>query len=268
MIAVARREIRGALWRLKRLIFSFGWDVHPFDPDRSIGTYLTHLFLLLSIDCVIDVGARNGEFGRLLREHGYRGRIISFEPVPTTFEHLQQRAARDPLWDAYQVALGSENTLATINVMRSSEFSSFLAPIDGSELNRAGWNAVVRQEQVPVRRLDDILPDILPAGRSSRIYLKMDTQGWDLEVLRGAEQTLSRVQALQSEMSIIPIYDGSPPFSEALASLKQRGFAASAMFGVSRDPQQRLREFDCVMVRSDEPCTQLADTQLALDRHA
>jgi hypothetical protein len=100
---------------------------------------------------------------------------------------------------------------------------------------------------VPVRRLDHVVEELNLGPRG--VFLKMDTQGWDLEVIRGAEACLPRIAALQSEMSVVPIYEGMPSYLDMLRELHGRGFEPAAMFPVSRQADLRLIEFDCVLVR-------------------
>src|SRR5579864_1371671 len=88
----------------------------------------------LSINCVIDVGANQGQFGTLLRRIGYRGWIISFEPVRASYEALDALAAKEKLWRVFPYALGAENERRQINVTDESVFSSFLAPLEESQV--------------------------------------------------------------------------------------------------------------------------------------
>ena len=84
-----------------------------------------------------------------------------------------------------------------------------------------------------------------------RVYLKMDTQGWDLEVLAGASGCLERIQAFQSEVAMHPIYDGMPALHESLSRFQDLGFGVSGLFPVSLDSNLEVIEFDCVAVRHD-----------------
>jgi hypothetical protein len=81
-----------------------------------------------------------------------------------------------------------------------------------------------------------------------RPYLKLDTQGFDMEVLRGGSECLSTVRALQTEASVIGIYKGMPTYMETISYLNERGFHLSGLYPVGRDSSLRLVEFDCVMI--------------------
>ncbi len=199
------------------------------------------------IDCVIDAGAHLGQFGELLRGLGFEGEIVSFEPVLPVFAALAKAASADERWQAHRLALGDEDGTAELNVPAATDFASFLLPNAYSLAEFGGHTAVGRTEQVPVRRLDTVVDEYVAAG--ARLFLKLDTQGWDLRVLGGAETTLERVAALQVELSFQPVYEGSPRAGEIRRFLAERGFAVAGFFTVTRDRDLRLIEADCVMIR-------------------
>jgi FkbM family methyltransferase len=243
MFAEARHTLR--TWARVR-----GLEVGRTYPDMSLAHFVPSLLKSRGIEYVLDVGAHHGEFARVLRRHGYRGQIISFEPVREHFMTLSSYASGDPRWSVYHLGLGRENTRMTINVAhKGSGCSSFLNPNEYGLHATNGQASIDRLEEVEVRRLDSLDRDILPAGADRNIYLKLDTQGYDVEVVHGAGEMLERIPALQSEMSIRPIYDGMPSISDALQVMNGYGYEVSAMFPVKRDDIQRLVEFDCVMVR-------------------
>jgi len=213
---------------------------------ESLATHLAVLFRTLDIGCVLDVGANRGQYARLLRRIGYRGRIVSFEPVPECFEELRRRSARDPRWSAVPTALGEEDGRRPLHVTAGTEFSSLLAPSEYGR--RTFWgSAVTRMEDVPVRRLDGLWADHVREGE--RVHLKLDTQGYDQQVLQGARQVLDRVASVQTEVAVQVVYDGAPRYAEALPWLEAMGFELTGLFPVLRDHQLRIVELDCVMRR-------------------
>lgn len=234
--------------RVQRVLQHAGWDLHRVTVDRGLDTYLAMLLEELRVNCVLDVGARYGEYGSMLRRIGYQGRIVSFEPIEGNFEVLARTSAADRKWHALAIALGREDTTREINVMSSSNFSSFLAPNDYG--SRFEGNDIMLKQAVDTRRLDSVAEKILAGIDEPRVYLKMDTQGWDLEVIAGALGCLDCIVACQSEMSLQPIYERMPSYSDAIDTFRSLGFAPSAIFPVTRDTGLRLVEFDCVMVRA------------------
>jgi FkbM family methyltransferase len=224
------------------------------DLERGLHAFLLreHLAGLLElyrVDCVLDVGANKGQYARLLRRAGYRGQIVSFEPVPDVFAALAEAAADDDLWTVHQMALGSTDGTTTMNVVPGT-MSSVLVPSEYGT-GRYGQLREVSEVDVPVRRLDGLLAT-LPELQGRRVFLKMDTQGYDLETFAGLGDRVEQVVGLQSEVALLTIYDGMPRLPEALAAYEAAGFGVTGFYPVSREKRTwRVLEFDCVMVRAD-----------------
>jgi FkbM family methyltransferase len=239
---------------LKQFALARGYSIGRIDPNSSLGLYVVSMLRHFGITCVFDVGAHFGKFGAELRTYGYKGRIVSFEPVGANFAVLQQRCAPDPDWTAHNIALGAQEAAQPINVTKNTVFSSFREP-SAFATNWYADSATARSEIVTVKRLDDIFQECTADLPNPQVYLKLDTQGWDLEVLKGATGCLPSIRALQSEMSVVPVYEGMPGYLEAITWYNRLGFQLSAMYAVSRDAELRLVEFDCVMVQADAPAT-------------
>ena len=254
MMAVRSRGIKQASTSLvKRAARAAGYELIPSWRFGHLGlaTHLHDLFERLAIDCVIDVGANRGQYGRFLRtEVGYRGYIASFEPQSTALKELLGGACDDLLWKVFGVALGRERGELPLNVMQESAFTSFLAPDPSAVPALARLNSVVQVEMVPVRRLDDMMEQVRAESGCHSIYLKLDTQGYDLEVIKGASLTLGSIAALQTEVSVLPIYRHMPNWLTSLKTLKEHSFDVTGLFPVSQDPALRVVEFDCVAVNS------------------
>ena len=174
---------------------------------------------------------------------------MSFEPVKANYEALARKARREKRWLIRNVALGAEAGAKEMNVYQGTVFNSFLESNEyGSE--RFG-NMVERtkSESVQVARLDTIFADCVAGLDSPRVFLKMDTQGWDIEVLRGASGILDRIVGLQSELSAQHCYNGMVPYTKALEHYNELGFQVTGIFPVARDKDElRIVEFDCVML--------------------
>jgi FkbM family methyltransferase len=250
---------------LKRLVergaSRFGYEVIPSWRLKAFehARHLRHLFGQLEIDTVFDVGANDGGYRELLRDFvGFEGRIVSFEPVPDVYAALEKRAATDRKWNGYQMALGDEDGDLDIHVTKRTTMSSFLSR-DASRLRSLGYphllnvTDVVRTERVPVRRLDTIFDEVTARRTDPRIYLKCDTQGFDLKVMAGARESLRSILALQIELSFKPIYAGAPAYSEVLEQMTGYGFDVTGLYPVRRDELYRIVNFDCVMINSRHP---------------
>lgn len=232
----------------------FGYEVVPFPPTDWIRTRdsLWRVLDKLEIDCVFDVGANAGDYGNLLRAIGYKGWIVSFEPVQATFSKLAARAAARPPWKVYQLALGATNGQAEINLGQSDDLTSFLTPTEPTE--NLPHNKAIGKETVEVRRLDSIFEDCMEGIEAKRLYLKMDTQGFDLEVLRGADGVIGKFVGAQTELSFVPLYEGMPGHLDALKEFETRGFSVVDFVPVTRVAGGLLMmEMDSILARAIVP---------------
>lgn len=237
---------RGALRRLTR---SLGFEIcrWPFHVD-PLASHLTELFAGESIDCVIDVGAHHGEYAQYLRHFGYRGRIVSFEPLPENVEILRELAANDSEWRIVGCALGVEENRLKIHRTRHDVYSSFLVPNeDAYEFSERG-SEVIDSIEVPVRTLDSCFDECVAGLYAPRVYLKMDTQGYDGAVLSGAKKCLERVCAMQSEVSVKQLYHDMPDFTESIQSYRSLGFTPTGFFPNSQNRDLSIVEMDCVLL--------------------
>jgi FkbM family methyltransferase len=223
-----------------------GWELRPTAGDAE----KRRLKLLAAerIDLVLDVGANVGQFAMRLRSSGYRGRIVSFEPYAAAFRQLERSASRDPQWEARRLALSDSEGEAELNVAGNS-FSSSLLPMAAAHLESAPDAAYVATERVPTARLDSLWDEL---ARDSRVWLKLDVQGYEMHVLRGMGERLGDVRVVETELSLTPLYDGAVPWRDAVDWLEERGFALTGVDPGFEDPRSgRMLQFDGVFVRLD-----------------
>lgn len=228
--------------QLKSMVRSTGYEIRRHHPD------LVEFLRSRSIDVVLDVGANEGQFAQEIRSRGYEGRIVSFEPVADTFGHLQRNCASDNNWDCRRMALGDAAGSIEINVSKNTAMSSIVSQTDIGR-NSIYQADVVRVETVPIETLDAIFAEF--AG--SRVFLKIDTQGFERNVLNGGKQVLSSLLGVQLELPLIHLYQGTWRFDEALRFMREAGFTLAQMRPVtyySEDPVSLL-EVDCVFRQTD-----------------
>ncbi|WP_436697969.1 FkbM family methyltransferase [Nocardioides sp. BYT-33-1] len=178
------------------------------------------------VDLVFDVGAAKGTYGAELRHFGYGGPIVSCEPMSAPYAVLSAAAAADPHWHTVQVGLGAENGTADIHVASNSDSSSFL-PMGERHAAAAPHVGYVGTETVRVSRLDDLVGE-LPV-RGERIFLKVDTQGFERQVLDGAARTLDRCVGVQLELSFTTTYEGGMLVDEAITRMYDAGFVLTGL---------------------------------------
>lgn len=212
--------------------------------------YLRRLLPLLKVDLLIDVGGNEGQFARFVRRKvGYRGPMITFEPIPELAKRLTLLARSDPQWTVVNAALGQTRGQAEFHVTQSSPMSSLLKPSDATTDRLSRFGAIATSIPVEVDTLDNYLAAHPQFSQCKNIYLKLDVQGFEKMVLEGAQASLTRVCALQAELSVIPIYEGQPDHQEMTRFLTDAGFVLS--FIPAHDYQQfpEMIDFDCHFVR-------------------
>jgi FkbM family methyltransferase len=238
---------------IRSLAEATGHEIKKTSVYTSPKLRLRLLFSQLPIDLVLDVGANTGQFARHCRAAGYRGKILSFEPSAAAHAALLHSAASDPLWSvADRMALGAANGETQINIALNSYSSSILPMLD-AHLTAAPNSAYLQKEKVPLRRLDDILDNLLATTTTSNhiIFLKLDVQGYESHVLAGATQLLAHTAALQLEMSLLPLYEGETLMPQMHANLTAQGFELWDLEPSFRDPATgRLLQVDGIFTRS------------------
>lgn len=227
------------------------FDRHTAVYRRLVSEHVAHIVSSYDVNCVLDVGANKGQFAKELRRSGYHGHIVSFEPVPDIFKRLERIAAGDPKWTVLPYALGREDGSVEMKVVFGT-MSSALGPTDYGRQRYKRFQNITTVD-VPLRRLDGLLDEIAPDEVSDpRWYLKLDTQGFDVEVFAGLGDRKTEIVAMQSEMALLSIYEGMPRLPAALETYESAGFEVSGMFPVTREKDTgRVLEFDCVLVRAD-----------------
>ncbi|TWU35965.1 FkbM family methyltransferase [Novipirellula artificiosorum] len=202
------------------------------------------------INLVLDVGANKGQYARELIRTGYRGRIVSFEPLPSAFEKLKLNRWSFGDWQVEPIALGAENTTATLNVAGNSQSSS-LQPMLDAHVNAAPSAAYVDTCEVEVRRLDGLYDQYWKAG--DRCYLKLDVQGHEHQVIAGASGCLDRVVAIQMELSMRPLYQGAETWQQAIESMQQLGYQLMSLSpGFGDQATGEMLQADGFFVRREE----------------
>ena len=200
------------------------------------------------IDIVLDVGANVGQFGKSLRASGYRGKIVSFEPIPSVHKILAEKASADGNWETHNFALGEVATETTINVTDYSTFSSIL-PQTMAATQFDDTATVTHAEAIKVGTLDDCCPVL-----TGNPLLKIDTQGYERQVLEGARHVLPKMKAILMELPIIRLYEGVWQFHEAIEFMAEIGFVPAQIHPVNYHSADAvsLVEVDCLFRPRDK----------------
>lgn len=233
---------------LKRFLRRRGILLDRYTCTTSADLRLVRMLSTNGIDLVLDVGANEGGYATSLREAGYCNRILSFEPLSAAHAKLVAATASDGSWIAApRMALGDHDGQVTINIAGNSASSSIL-PMTGRHKAAAPESAYVGSEAIEVRRLDGVRHPFLEAATAP--FLKIDTQGYENQVLAGASTLLPRLQGVQLELSLQQLYEGQVLWREIIATLQSRGFDLWALVPGFFDPRSgRMLQCDGVFFR-------------------
>ena len=221
------------------------------DVEIGRGTFANRLARTcdaFGIDTVLDVGANVGQYATMLRRAGFAGRILSCEPLTGAFGELASRADGDARWQTLHTAVGAEPGTVSIHVSENS-FSSSIRDRTDAHLDNAPGSHYIATEEVPVTTVAGLVDThgVDPA----RCLLKIDTQGYEGEVLRGAGELVGRVQAIQLEMSFVELYAGQLLYDDLMAAMVAAGYRLHTLDPGFSAADGRLLQVDGLFVRAD-----------------
>jgi len=233
---------------IRRLINASGYDLRRLSPRSNPSFQLLKAFERFQVDLVFDVGANQGQFSLDLRAVGYKGKIVSFEPLSEAYAELKKNAAADRNWLVHRrAAIGDRDGQTEFNIAGNSVSSSVL-PMLESHSSAAQNSAYVGTETVLMDRLDAVAPEYLQGVENP--FLKIDTQGYEWQVLDGAEKTLAQIRGLYCELSLVPLYEGQRLWLDLIRRLEQEGFVLWALQRGFTDPRDgRTLQMNAVFFR-------------------
>jgi len=205
-----------------------GLHVSYVAPATSDAACLAALLELHQVDLILDVGANVGQYAQGVLKNGYRGRIVSFEPLSGPHTALLEASREIPKWEiAAPICLGDQEGEVDVNVSENSISSSIL-PLTEVHLRTSPDARFISYERVPITRLDTIADRYLSGSNAP--FLKIDVQGFEQQVLDGGPETLKKLQGIQVELSLLAVYEGQTLMTEQLVFLEQLGFALYRFF--------------------------------------
>lgn len=173
------------------------------------------------VDLILDVGANVGQFAEKAFEAGYRNRIVSYEPLSRPHGILVDKCRENPNWSVERLCIGDSPGEVELMISHNEIASSIL----DFTPRLSGYQPefeYVGSEMVEIRTLDVAAQDVVAAAQNP--FLKIDVQGFEEQVLQGAEETLVRCVGLQIELSFVELYQGQMLFSEMIQGLEEKGF--------------------------------------------
>jgi FkbM family methyltransferase len=219
-MSFTRVIIRGLGRQIRKPLRKLGYDIVPARRVDEVDVR-THWISQLGVDLVVDVGANHGQFAGWIRDKGYQGPVLSFEPQASAFKACKAARANDSNWWGFQSALGEQAGESDFNVAGNSMSSSLLPMLD-THINALPESATVSTGKVTVARLDGVNHERL--ARSKSIFLKIDTQGYELPVLLGASGIMDKITFIEAELSLVPLYSGQVLMADMINEIGRMGF--------------------------------------------
>ena len=212
--------------------------------------YLGRLLPFLNIDCVFDIGANNGQYAQMLRKHvGYKGRIISFEPIPSAADKIRALSINDPLWTVEEIALDETGGIGEFSIMQSDQFSTLGTPNHDEIQDYIESNKPIQKISVKKETLEEAYLRLKIQYKFKKPFLKMDTQGFDVRVVRGGKNIISNFLGLQSELAVKQLYKESIDFREAITFYESLGFMIGSFVPNNAGHFPDMVEVDCIMLK-------------------
>jgi FkbM family methyltransferase len=231
---------------LNSILIKFGFELLTY-PSGLLKRRI-ELMKKFNINFVFDVGANTGQYANQLRSAGYKGTIHSFEPLTEAFSILQKHTEEDKNWRAEQIGLGNFDGESVINVAENSVSSSILN-IKKEHVEAVPESKYVAQEKITIRKLDSIFEKYEQLEKN--FFLKIDTQGFEREVINGALLSLPKITGIQVEMSLVELYEGESMYEDLKRLVESYGFDLYSLEPGFSDPETRkLMQIDGIFFRS------------------
>lgn len=232
----------------RRFIHSLGWDLHRLSPSSNPSRQLLAALNYVQADIVFDIGANIGQFAQQLRSVGFSGKIISFEPLSSEHASLRIAAQGDAKWIVNsRTAVGDQDGEIEINIAGNSVSSSVL-PMLEAHSSAAIDSAYIAIERTPLIRLDSVASSYLTTN--ARPFIKIDTQGFESQVLDGASETIKHAQGVLLELSLVSLYEGQKLWLEMIQRMEAYGFTLWIIQTGFSDPHSgRTLQIDAIFLR-------------------
>ena len=233
---------------LKKILKNFDYRLIKISKNKKSLDIISELINLYKIDLVLDVGANEGQFAKEVRNYNYKKEIISFEPIASTHKKLLENSYNDSKWEIYErCCLGEFDGSTNINKSSYSPSSSILT-FTKLHIDAKQSATMIDKENVKIIKLDTIAK--IHNFKSKNILLKLDTQGYEGQILEGAKEFLKEVDIVFCEMSIYEVYKGQTLFRDIIATLEKYDFKiASLENGFLNDKSKQLLQIDAIFIK-------------------
>ncbi len=201
------------------------------------------------VDVIFDVGANSGQFALSTLLNGFVGDVISFEPTSAIYKRLEKNSQKFSNWQIHErSAIGERCGDTTINIAGNAAASSSILPMGTTHRDVAPKANFVGSESVVLITLDSVFNSY--TKENSKCFLKIDVQGYEDQVLRGASESIKKIKAAKLECSVVSLYEGDKTFEYYFDFFKKNGFELFDLErGLSNPNTGQLLQFDALFVR-------------------
>lgn len=234
---------------IKKILRKNGLQLEKY-PDNDL---LRRMKIIddFNINILFDIGANVGQYASKIRELGYKNKIISFEPLKSAFKELKKASSKDNNWSVNNYALGNKDGKIMINIAGNSHSSSILNMLPVHTKSAPG-SKYIAQEEIAIKKFDSIYNSF--CTKTDRVMIKTDTQGYEKNVIDGANKSLKQIKIIQLEMSILPLYKNEMLFIEMINYLDSKGFQLFSLEnGFSDSTTGQLLQVDGIFTQKNFP---------------
>jgi FkbM family methyltransferase len=234
---------------IKNSLKKMGYSIEPYNQHTTHELIMRNVLKKLKINTVLDVGANQGQYALELRNNcEYKGKIYSFEPIPAVWEKLKRNSKSDDKWEVFNpMAIGDTSGEAEINITANTQSSSLLE-MTQKHVEAAPDSKVIGKAKVKLSRLDEVFK-----GSDYKIdagcYLKIDTQGYEKQVLLGLGSLINNIDAIELEVSLVKLYEGQMLFNDMVLFMNELGFDVWTIFPMFSDDSGRTLQVDIIFLK-------------------
>jgi len=234
---------------IKKILFFFGLSIQKRSVLNDRDLQLISTLNYLSIDLLLDVGANVGQFAEVVRKEGYKGKIVSIEPLSKAHNILKKKSQKDSNWNVCErTAIGAIDGIIEINISENSVSSSIL-PILEAHTRAEKSSQYISSEKVRIQKLDAISDSFIE--KNSKLFIKIDTQGYEWDVLMGGEKTLRIAKGVLLELSLVNLYQGQALYDQILDFMKKNNFSLWAVLpNFTNQLNGQMLQIDAIFVNN------------------
>jgi len=234
---------------IKKILSKLDLRIEKISKNENFEDILKFLLLNLEIDTVLDIGANEGQFATKLRKIGYKGKIISFEPLNKVFDILKKNSDNDKEWQTMNIAIGDQDGETIINESNYSLSSSIL-PMSKLHLEAKENSNYIGKQKVPIKKIDTIIDS--ENLINNNLFLKTDTQGFEYQVISGSIKNLKNIRAVLCELTLVELYKGQKLWLEIVELLAANNFEIwSLEKGFQNPKNKQILQIDCIFLNKE-----------------